>query len=470
MISIFPKNIANDAVRLYLGALATVSIVFFSHSMSLLYIALGVMWVCAFFLLSNKFTQEWQRLTPKQYMLKILYIGLPIRIAWVIFSYFYFQAKTGVPFEFDAADSMGYHGDSEWLANSPWEMTVWYLFTSGMKGISDAGYPLYLSLLYRITGSSIFIARIVKCFISMGTCLLIYNIGRRNFGEKVGRMAGIFAMLMPNLIIYCGLHLKETEMIFLTLLFLDRADNLIHAKEYHVWTIAIPILLVIPLFFFRTVLGAVAAFSMLTAFVFTTDRVMGKAKKAMMIAWAAAAIAVLGGGTIQSEIEGVWEDRGENQTVKRDQQTARGNKWAKYATGGVMAPMALFLPYPTMVDVDEQYNQQIMHGGNYVRNYLGIFVLIAIFSAIFIKKNWRDFVLIGAFTVGYLLIISMSGFANAERFLLPGLPGLLIMAAYGVSLLNAKNYRFVRYWYVVVVLMAVGWAFFKLGSRGIVGV
>lgn len=469
MVSIFPKKYAEDAVKIYLGALAAVSIVFFSYSMSLIYIALGVMWVCAFFLLSSKYSQQWQNLTPKQYIRKIIYIGVPIRIAWVIFSYFYYQAKTGMPFEFDCGDSYMYHDTAAWLAVENWQFDFFYLWGSGSVGLSDSGYPFYLTLIYKLTGSSIFLTRIVKCFVSVGSCLLIYNIGRRNFGEKIGRMAGIFAMLMPNLIIYCGLHLKETEMIFMTLLFLDRADTLIHAKEYHVWTIAIPILLVVPLFFFRTVLGAVAAFSLLTAFVFTTDRVMGKAKKAMMIGWAIAAVAVLGGGTIQNDIESVWQDRDSNTAAKRDYQTSKGNKWAKYATGGVMAPMALFLPYPTMVDVDEQYNQQILHGGNYVRNFLGIFVLIAIFSAIFIQKNWRSFVLLGAFTIGYLLVISMSGFSNSERFLLPGLPGLLILAAYGVSLLNAKNYRFVKYWYVVVVLMSVGWAFFKLGSRGLVG-
>ena len=132
-----------------------------------------------------------------------------------------------------------------------------------------------------------------------------------------------------------------------------------------------------------------------------------------------------------------------------------------------MAPMIFVLPFPTMVDVDEQHNQHIMSGGNYVRNFLGVFVLIALFSAIFVTKNWRNLSLIGSFVITYLGIISVSGFANSERFLLPGLPVLLIMAAYGVTMLNAKSYKFVKIWYWVVPLMAFGWAFFKLGSRGL---
>ena len=132
-----------------------------------------------------------------------------------------------------------------------------------------------------------------------------------------------------------------------------------------------------------------------------------------------------------------------------------------------MAPMMFVMPFPTMVDVDEQYTQQMLSGGNYVRNFLGGFVLIAVFSAIFITKNWRNLSLIGSFVIAYLGIISTSGFSNSERFLLPGLPCLLIMAAYGVTLLNAKNYKFIKIWYWVVPVMAFAWAFFKLGSRGL---
>ena len=121
----------------------------------------------------------------------------------------------------------------------------------------------------------------------------------------------------------------------------------------------------------------------------------------------------------------------------------------------------------TMVDVDEQYNQQMVNAGNYVRNFMGIFVLIALYSAIFKKKNWRDFSLIGAFVIAYLGIISTSGFANSERFLLPGFPILLMIAAYGITQLDAKNYRFVKIWFLILPVMIMAWAFFKLGSRGL---
>lgn len=344
---------------------------------------------------------------------------------------------------------------------------IWnYLFVDTTT-VSDSGYVFYLSLLAKVFGYSILIPRLVNCVLSAITVLLIFFLAKRNIGEEAGRLAAVMTCFMPNLIYYCGLHMKETFMLFLLIAFLERADYLLRSKKYNVFTIAIPAFLALTLFTIRTVLGGAAIFSFVTALVFTNTSIVGRGKRIMLIAWGILAATTLTGGTILNEAEGLLEDRETNQVNKRQMQTAKGNRWAKYATGSVMAPMMFVMPFPTMVDVDEQYNQQTISGGNYVRNFLGGFVLLAVFSAIFITKNWRNLSLIGSFVIAYLGIISTSGFSNSERFLLPGLPGLLIMAAYGVSLLDAKNYRYVRLWYYVVPVMVLGWAVFKLGSRGL---
>ena len=131
-----------------------------------------------------------------------------------------------------------------------------------------------------------------------------------------------------------------------------------------------------------------------------------------------------------------------------------------------MAPMVFVLPLSTMVDVDQQYEQQEKHGGNFIRNFMGFFAILAIYEALR-RKEWRNFSLIGAFAIAYLGVVSLSGFSNSERFLLPGLPCLIMMWAYGVSTLRAKTYKFFNWWCIIVFAMEVGWAFFKLGSRGL---
>lgn len=466
MIPYFPKQISSKGFYLYLGSLAVVSLVFFRYAMGMEYIVMGICWTALFFLGAPAFSKKWAKIDEKKFLQNVFWTAFGLRVVWVIFSYFFYIAKTGVPFEFAAADSLAYYEDGAWLATERWTVIRDYLFGKDAV-ISDSGYAFYLALLYKIIGPNIFLTRIIKAIISSFTCVILYKVANRSLGNSVGRMAAVFAMLFPNLIIYCGLHLKETEMLFIIVAFLERADYLIRSRQYNVWTIALPTLLAASLFTLRTVLGAVAMLSFATGILFTSTKVMGRTKRVLLIVWGVLALAVFAGGTIINEVEGYWENRGENQDAKRTEQTIRGNQWAKYATGTVMAPMIFVLPFPTMVDVDEQYTQQMMHGGNIARNFIGIFVIIAAYSAIFVRKNWRDLSLLGSFVVGYLGVISSSGFANSERFLLPGLPVLLIMAAYGISILDAKTYKWVKVWYWVVPVMAVAWAYFKIGSRGL---
>ena len=464
----FPKRIANKGVGMYLVSLFLVSLLFIRYAIPWYFMVMGLAEVSLFFLLVNNYSKEWQCLSsPKVFEKKVYWAALLLRMVWVVFSYFFYAQQTGQPFEYGAADSLGYHEEAQWLAGLSWHKEMDYLFYR-RSGYSDSGYPFYLTLLYRIIGPNIFLVRVIKTIISAYMCVLLYRLATRNLGEKVGRMAAVFCAFMPNLYVYCGLHLKETEMLFLTIAYLERADYALRSKRIRFWEVAVPLLLCISLFFFRTALGAVAALSFLTALLFTSSDITSKARKWRVALWAVVAVVVMGGSVITNEVETLIQNRSSNQELKRLEQTSKGNLWAKYATGAVMAPMVFVLPFTTMVDTG-QYNQLVLHGGNFVRNFMGVFVLIGLFSALFTKKNWRDLSLIGSFTIGYLLVISMSGFANSERFLLPGLPGLLIMAAYGMSELTPKSYKWVKVWYVVVVLMQLGWAYFKLGSRGWLG-
>ncbi len=468
MIPFLPRQISNRAIITYIVSVAAVSLVFFRYSMRIGYILLGLVFVAGFFLI----TQTWSKVViarshEKQFLNKLFFVAVMLRLIWVVASYFYYIEITGSPFEVAAADAKGYHAEAEWLAGCQWSVAWNYYFGSVADGVSDVGYPLYLTLLYKIFGPVIIIPRIIKVFLSAWMCILIYRVSTRTFGEPVGRMAGIMCALMPNFIIYCGYHLKETEMLFLEVAFLERTDYLLRNHKYNIWTISLPMLLAGSLFFFRTVLGAATIFAFATAVLFSNTSSMKKGlKRAAIIGWSLLCVAVAGGGTIMTEVEGYWEQKDVNVVNKRKDQTDRGNQWAKYATGSVMAPMIVALPFATMVEADElQVAQETKHGGNYIRNFMAFFAILAIYEALR-QRKWRDFALIGTFVFAYLGVISISGFSNSERFLLPGLPGLIMMWAYGVSQLREKSYRLLTPWCVVVFLMEFGWAYFKIGSRG----
>lgn len=466
MIPYLPEQISNRAILIYLISLAAVSIVFMSYSMQFGYIVLGCLWVLGFFLLVNKCSKYWRVSSSKVYVRSIFFTAFVLRVIWVIFSYYYYINATGEPFEFSAADSRAYHADAEWLADSPWSVTWAYLFGNYIA-ISDSGFPFYLSLVYRVFGPSIIISRLFNALISAFTCIIVYRISSRTFGEKIGRLAGIMMVFMPNLIIYCGYHLKETLMLFLTIACLDRIDCVIRSRNNLLLNVIISSLLIGSLFLFRTALGASTVFALASAILFSTAPTMRRnGRRAALIGWGVLALSVFGGGTIATEVEGLWEDREDNVARKRTEQTLRGNRWAHYATGTVMAPMAFVLPFATMVNVDEQYIQQEKSGGNYVRNFMGFFVFLAVYEA-FRRKKWRDFTMIGSFTIAYLGIVSVSAFSNSERFLLPALPCLIMMWAYGVSTLRKETFKLLTPWCIIVFLMEFAWAYFKLGSRGL---
>lgn len=466
MIPFLPHQISLKTIGIYLATIVVVTLLFFRYAMPVEYTVMGIVWVTLFFGLTAWISRKSYTLPKKSYLWILLTLAFLLRVAWVIFSYYFYQAKTGRPFEFETADAWEYHTDAAWLSTTSWRYT-WNYLVSSRSTLSDSGYLLYLSTLYRIIGPNILVARLVKAVLGAATCWLLYRLAARTLGESTGRLTGLMAACMPNLIIYCGLHLKETEMIFLVVAFLERADALLRNRHFSVLSVGLPLLLGLALFAFRTVLGAVALFAFVSAIIFTSGEIVQRRKRIALMGWIALTLAILAGGTIANETEGYWASRHKNQQVKREQQTLRGNKWAQYATGTVMAPMMFVLPFPTMVDVEQQYNQNVMHGGNYVRNMLGGFVALALFNAFFKRKDWRNKVLVGSFMIAYLTVISLSGFANSERFLLPGLPLLLLFAADGVAGLNAKNYRFIKIWYWVVPVMAVAWAFFKVGSRGL---
>ena len=322
--------------------------------------------------------------------------------------------------------------------------------------------------MYYLTDSSIIIVRLLKALISAYTCVLIYKLAIRNFGEQVGRMAAIFCMLMPNMIYYTGLHLKEVEMVFLTVFFVERADMMLRNKKFNFAEIAPPMVFAASLFFLRTVLGAAALFALFSALMFSSTRVVGYGKRIVLMVWILGAVGYFVGGSLSNEVEQVWNARENNQKQSMDWRTIRknGNKFSKYATTAVFAPLIFVIPFPTIVDTPDQENMQLINGGNFVNNIMAFF---CIFGLLWIVKNnkWRDYTLIGSFTIGYLIVIAMSAFAQSERFHQPAMPFLLIFAAFGISKVTNKSKIYFT-WYMVFIFAAiVSWSWFKLAGRGL---
>lgn len=464
---IFPTLYSNKAIGFYIAALVICNLLFSGKFLSPLFWVSGIFAVYCFFSYSSRLSVKWSRLTTQQYEKKLFWTALGIRLVWVLISYVMYNTINGQPFEWGAADALFYHDAGSWIVDLLKENQYQKFVDEVKSGYSDLGYATYLGLLYTLTGKYVLAARLLKALYGAITVLLLYRLAKRTFGEKVGRLGGLFVLLMPNLILYCGLHTKENEMVFLTVVFLERSDALIRGSRFSFTAILLPLLAVVALFFFRTVLAVTAIFALVTTLMLSRDKILNFGRRALIIVWVLLASSYFVGGKVMSDVEALWNARNSTQEKMLDFRASRanGNKLAKYAGGAVFAPMIFVIPFPTVVGTPGQENQQFINGGNFVKNVLAFFMLLAVYDVIK-KRKWRDYLLIGSFVVGYLGVLAMSSFAQSERFHQPVLPFELIIAAYGFSVMTNKLKKWFGNWMILLVVIMVAWSWFKLAGRG----
>jgi len=376
---------------------------------------------------------------------------------------------TGQPFEFEAADAKGYHEEAIWLLfllkND--QLPVYIAYIKG--NYSDMGYVSYLTAIYSVFGDGLLLPRLLKALYSAFTCVLVYKLATRNFGESAGRIAGVLALLSPNLIYYCGLHLKETEMVFLTVFFLERADLLIRESKFNYGVLAATLVLGVSLFFFRTVLGATAFLSLFLGFILYSGRnvKVSIVRKAGFVVTLVALGLLMQGGRIESEVAKYWGDRDTNQdrSMKARSEGKGANTLAKYGSTAVFAPIIIASPFPTLVNIETQQNQMLLNGGYYTRNIMAFFVLLALII-LWKRRQFRQHLLPISFLVSYLAVLVLSKFALSERFHLPILPVFFVLASFGITQLTRKSVKYYLPYLGLIALIILAWNTFKIIGRG----
>lgn len=475
-----PKKVTNIAMVTYLLALVMCLIVYNLYALQWRWMIFGIVEVIGFFYFANACSRGWICFKPRRFIKNLFWWGFAIRVLWVIISYLLYWDWTGTAFSIGAADELMYDVVARDVANGM-RNGNWNIFELAQRsmgedtGISDLGFPMYLGAIYFISFDSIFISRIVKAILGAWTAVLIYKLASRNFGEYTGRMAGIMCMLMPPLIYYCSFQLKEVEMVFLAMLFIERADALLRLPKMP-WR-SLLLLMLIPTFMFmiRTALAVTMVMGFALALLLTSDRVVKGWRRVMLIGVVAVGglVLVASESSIISDVQQMWETGGSQQRGNMEWRSRRdgdmSQRFAKYAGATVFAPMIFTIPFPTMAETPGQENQKMIHGGNYVKNIISFFTIAALFIML-LSGKWRRYVLPVSILCGYLLVLVFSSFAHSERFHQPILPLHLMMAAYGISQMNKlrilkKGYP---WWCVLMIVAALAWNWFKLAGRGMI--
>lgn len=462
------RHISIIGIGVYLLALITISLVFNDYALQLKWVLWGMGEVLFFFVLTTLFYPRWKNDDPKRFRRKVFWTAFGIRALYAFLICYYYYYQTGKAFEYNVADSIWYHRTGVHLSRAVRQGYIRYVFQylrAYTMGFSDQGYTLWLTLIYTIFGPNLLTPRLFKALMSGYLCIVVYKLGTRTFGERTGKLAAVMCAFMPILVQICGLHTKEMEMIFLSLLALERMDYLIRSKKYTAWNIAFPILLTGLTFGFRTIVGMCLIFAFLVFIMLSPNELVGKKGKIISVSAIVLVFFVFLLTGIGNEMRIIYRLRFVDLNVKTEKYEALGFKHAELAHSKYLAPGAFVLPLAPMVEESPEHNKMI-HGSIYVKNFLAFFAMLAIVVA-FRQKKWRDFSLIGAYELSYLAIIMLSFAANMERYHQPAIPLLVLMAAYAMTHLRRKDLiLFYVYCGLLYVALFV-WNWLKLSARGL---
>ncbi|GAB3544116.1 glycosyltransferase family 39 protein [Spirosoma fluminis] len=466
LVTHVPRYFTRKGITAFVAITVLTIVLFFHRIIPIPSLVFNLVEVIFFFRLTSTLSVRWADLSTLTFTKRLTKVAFAIRLAWVVFSYFYYQVTTGQPFEFQSADSLGYHNEAIWLAgllkDNKWPVYVAYIG----KNYSDLGYPTYLGILYYAFGDYVLIPRLIKVLLGSLTCLLVYKIGKNNFGESTGRMAGIMAMLVPNLIYYCGLHVKETEMVFLTVWFVYLGDKLIRNRKIKAGDLSHLFLIGALLFLFRTVLAACLIGSLGLATLLTSRQVSILSRRVSLLMVLAVASLLIVITPVGDNITEYLHASDQSQTKQMWSFSVRegANKLAHHGSRGVFLPFMLMAPFPTLVYIYDQQNTMMLGGAYFTRNVYAFFVFVALFI-LYKRKQLKGHVLLLAVIFSYVFVLASSGFALSERFHLPLVPFLLVLASYGVSQMNLQNRRYYVPYLILIGLLVIGWNWFKLAGR-----
>ena len=439
--------------------------------------------VVLFFYGCSAMLKNYSHTKEKAFIKNVFIVGLIVRLLWMLYCYFYFNPEY-------YGNNFGESADVEWYMPFAKDITQWIedgfsepfgdVMDRWQSAIDDIGYPIWLGLVYLVSGvdNDVFVPFILKCILGAYCAVSIYKVTNRHFGEGAARMAGVFVALNPNIIYWCGNMFKEAEMVFVICVAVEILDRVLTSGKRFTFQNLLPgMLAATALMFLRTALGLVMFLAIFAHVVMASQRVMSMGKKVLAGVLVALLLAVSMGDRIRTQSEQLF-----NRAQSNEQQTnmewranirdkgGRQQSFATYASAAVFAPLIFTIPFPTFNAAHEgQLLQMQLSGGSYIKNIFSFFVIIIMFMFL-ISGEWRRHVFIIAYTVGYLMVLVMSPFAQSGRFHMPIWPMLMLFAAYGIQV--AKNNAKMRRWFpmilVMEVLVCLVWNWFKLKGRGMI--
>jgi len=467
MLSI-QKYIFEQSILLFVVLLFGISVVFMQFALPAFWIVIDFTVVYLFFFSFYRFSNRWMNLSEKIIRKRIFWSALWIRVGYVLLSYLFFMEMTGLPFEFQSADAMGYHYQglriAEFFRMGQFDITPLIYF----EKMSSRGIMILMGAVYTIFFDSVVAFRILNSILGAWACVMIFDMARRSFGLRAARVCAAMAVPAPPLIYYCGLHLKEAVIIFLMVFYMNIADRLLKEKQFSVRNLAMLVGTTALMFLFRNALAVALFLSFITALILIPKSETSPPKRFAVAAFLVFSLVLLSMADLETEAQKETmyyvAQKASNLEDHMRLYAQRGNVFATKAKRAVFAPLGFIGPLPTLVDTGQK-NIIMLAGAMFFRNIFAFFVFISLYYMVK-RKQWRHHIFFITVFFSWLFILSNSGYALQDRFHLVFVPIIILFSGYGISLAEKKSIANFRLYLMFLGGLIFAWNWFKLAGRG----
>ncbi len=467
-LNYWPKSYSDKAIAFSLLLAVGFSAMYPQYFMPPLLFVTGISTLFLFFYGINHYTIRWRNLDQRSFEHRLWLNSMLFRLIFVGLAYMisFFLDPGSFPFELNAADSWTYHGNATVLMQ--YDFSEYFTVLKELiKSTADYGTPIYTSIIYKIFGPVTFPVRFVNCMLGSYTVVMLSRMARWMFSADHARLTGIVAMLMPSLLYFNSLQLKETLMIFLVIMVLYHAVKLTASNKIDIRAVLIMILCSFLLFYFRTFLAVIVIFSVLVYFGLN-------ALKRKRVTVLVTLLLFTIGTNIFLTYYGFEEQAKTNYNERTDffsrNITDKLGRVRLNVETGLLFPLytsgAVLSPFPSILVMEERNVGTVSHFQNeIVRNLLYFFIFLGLYLTI--RFDFRRTSLLTIFVLSYLYVITVTGTSLIDRFQLPALPVLLILFSVGYLDSDLKWHKRWNAYIVLIFIVDVGWNLFKLHVRGL---
>ncbi|MEW7277939.1 hypothetical protein ABW636_05035 [Aquimarina sp. 2201CG1-2-11] len=445
-------------------------IMFPEYTMPLFILLGGVGTIFVFFVALWQYPRYW--LTTKGFIRKLFIHSVVYRILGVIVIYLLtlFFDPASLPFEIKAVDSINYN-TSGLLAGEAFQKgeSVFKALSGFWKNESDYGFSIVIGFLYYLFGSYPLVVKIFNVLVGSFTVIRIYQITRHVYNEERARLAGILMMLMPPLIWFIGMALKETLLIFIIVNIAYLITKQIFVSGFKLGVMGFIIFQIAITLYFRTIMAPLLLICLLLQIMFIQTsniryRVLSVFISGVLIYASYLVVGWLGMlESIEMMIEASQDQFGSELSHAAEE------KGISY-TAAIISPLliagAMITPFPSLLNFEEAQLGIYVHFYNeIIRNCLYFFVF---FGLIRILKQFRKgIIFMLSFVLGYIMILAISGISFQDRFQILALPFLIVFMADGIYTHYPKKTKHWKIYLFFIFAAILMWNLFKLSNRGL---